>query len=219
MAALAQAADPGAAADEGEIYGRDGFYVGASLAGVAFLGFGDSAARQVSNTTGDAAEAKTETTAGANLRIGYRMHPRVAAEAQWEWLAPSDIALKLSDSNTGEFLTEDSALEVQSWIVTANLKGYILTKGDLQPYLLLGAGIISGEVDGKTIKDEAGSVVHDFSALSGDSFSFVGRMGGGLDYYFTPHLVGVIDLTYVLPTGNLKDFAYISGGLGLQYRF
>ena len=44
-------------------------------------------------------------------------------------------------------------------------------------------------------------------------------MGGGLDYYFTPHIVGTVDMTYVLPVGDLSDFPYISGGLGLQYRF
>jgi len=116
--------------------------------------------------------------------------------------------LAFTPDDTGEFLTDDSAFEVRAWTVTANLKGYILTEGDVQPFLLLGGGMISGELDGRSAY-----------GASADGFSFLGRMGGGLDYYFTPHIVGVAELTYVLPTGTLKDFPYISGGLGLQYRF
>jgi opacity protein-like surface antigen len=207
LAALAQAADPGAAAAaEEENYARDGFYVGASLAGVSFMRLANSVDRSVTDFTGDAATAKSETTMGVNLRLGYRMHPRVAAEAQWEWLVPSDMSVTINDE--GQFITDDSAFEVRAWTVTANLKGYILTEGDAQPFLLLGGGMISGELDGRS----------DYG-VAADGFSFVGRMGGGLDYYFTPHIVGVAELTYVLPTGTLKDFPYISGGVGLQYRF
>jgi opacity protein-like surface antigen len=209
MAAFAQAADPGAAAAEGQIYARDGFYVGASIAGVGYMRIADVIDRGVTKApTVDAAEAQSEATAGANLRVGYRMHPRVAAELQWEWLAPSDIPLTIKRSSTGEFVSDDSAFEVKSWVVTANLKGYAVTTGNLQPFLLLGAGMMKGELDGREI--------YGFSA---DGFSFLGRMGGGLDYYFTPHIVGTVDLTYVLPVGDLSDFPYISGGLGLQYRF
>jgi opacity protein-like surface antigen len=209
LAAFAQAAAPeAAAAADAEIYARDGFYVGASLAGVSFMRLADSIDRHVTDFTGDASQAKSETTMGVNFRVGYRMHPRVAAEAQWEWLVPSDVALTLTDDDTGEFLTDDSAFKVGTWTVTANLKGYLLTKGDIQPFLLLGGGILKGDLDGRS--------AYGFAA---DGFSFLGRMGGGLEYYFTPHIVAVVDLTYVLPTGNLKDFPYISGGLGLQYRF
>ena len=208
-AALAQAADPGAAAvAEEDDYARDGFYVGASLAGVSFMRLADSVDRSVTDFTGDAATAKSETTMGVNFWVGYRMHPRVAAEAQWEWLVPSDMAVTLKDSDTGEFLTDESAFEVRAWTVTANLKGYILTEGDIQPFLMLGGGIISGELDGRSAY-----------GVSADGLSFLGRMGGGLDYYFTPHIVGVAELSYVLPTGTLKTFPYISGGVGLQYRF
>jgi hypothetical protein len=105
-------------------------------------------------------------------------------------------------------VSDDGAFEVKTWVVTANLKGYVMTTGNLQPFLLLGAGMMKGELDGEEI--------YGFSA---DGFSFLGRMGGGLDYYFTPHIVGTVDLTYVLPVGDLSDFPYVSGGLGLQYRF
>jgi opacity protein-like surface antigen len=217
MAAFAQAADPGAAAAEGQIYARDGFYVGASIAGVGYMKIGDAIARKVTDSTGDASTGKPETTVGTNLRVGYRMHPRVAAEVQWERPIPSDVALTRKDNETGEFLSDDSAFEVKSWVVTANLKGYVLTAGNLQPFLLLGAGMMKGEVDGGITTDDAGgTTIH---RVSVDGFSFLGRMGGGVDYYFTPHIVGTVDLTYMLPVGDLSDFPYISGGLGLQYRF
>jgi hypothetical protein len=208
MAAFAQAADPGAEAAEGQIYARDGFYIGASIAGAGYMKVANEIGRRVTTSTGDDANAKSEATAGANVRVGYRMHPRVAAEVQWEWLFPANIPLTIKDSETGEFLTDDNAFEVRSWVVTANLKGYVLTASNFQPFLLLGAGMMSGEADGRQM--------YEFSA---DSFSFVGRMGGGLDYYFTPHIVGTVDLSYVLPVGELSDFPYVSGGLGLQYRF
>ena len=208
LAAFAQAADPGAAAAEGQIYARDGFYIGGSITGVGYMMIADEIARSLDNgPTIDAATAQSESTAGANLRVGYRMHPRVAAELQWEWLVPTDIALTIK-RDTGEFVSDDSAFEVKSWVVTANLKGYALTTGNLQPFLLVGAGVMKGEADGREI--------YDFSV---EGFSFVGRMGGGLDYYFTPHIVGTVDLTYVLPVGDLSGFPYVSGGLGLQYRF
>jgi opacity protein-like surface antigen len=215
MAAFAQAADPGAAAAEEQIYARDGFYVGASIAGVGYMSIGDEVARSVRDLTGDAATGDSETALGANLRVGYRMHPRVAAELQWEWVLPSDIALTRKDSDTGEFLYDD--VEVKSWVVTANFKGYVLTAGNLQPFLLLGAGMMKGEFDGKVVvKDEDDAVEY---RVSTDSYAFLGRMGGGLEYYFTPHIVGTVDLTYVLPVGDLSEFTYVSGGLGLQYRF
>lgn len=213
MAAFARA---DAAADE-EIYARDGFYLGANLTGVSFMRLADSIDRDVTDFTGDVSQAKSETTMGVNFRVGYRMHPRVAAEAQWEWLVPSDIEVVLD--RDGQFLTDDSLFEVRAWTVTANLKGYILTEGNIQPFLMLGGGMIKGEIEGGTLSDQSGEVVHDLSSMDADALSFTGRMGGGLDYYFTPHIVGVVELTYVLPTGNLKDFPYISGGLGLQYRF
>jgi len=220
LAAFAQAADPGAAAAEGQIYARDGFYIGASIAGVGYMMIADEISRSVAaDPTVDAAKGQSDATAGANLRVGYRMYPRVAAELQWEWLAPSDIDVTIKRSGTGEFVSDDGAFKVKSWVVTANLKGYLLTTGNLQPFLLVGAGMMRGEIDGKKIYGADGSLSYDFSALSADGFSFLGRMGGGLDYYFTPHIVGTVDLTYVLPVGDLSDFPYVSGGLGLQYRF
>jgi opacity protein-like surface antigen len=201
MAAFAQAADPAAAAAEGQVYARDGFYVGASIAGVGHQGVSGAVERFVSDAT-QTVRANSETAVGVNLRVGYRMHPRVAGEIHWEWLTPAEIDL------SGD-LDYSDAFEVQFQVVSVNLKGYVLTAGNIQPFLLVGGGIMKGEVDGK----------NDFSASSVDGLSFVGRMGGGVEYYFTPHLVGAVDVTYVLPVGHLSEFPYISGGLGLQYRF
>jgi hypothetical protein len=200
MAAFAQAADPGAAAAEGQIYARDGFYIGASIAGVGYQGISNEVRRFVAGPTGSV-RANSKAAAGANFRVGYRMHPRVASEVHFEWLTPAGISL------SGD-VDDPRAFEVQSWVVSANLKGYVLTGGSVQPFLLVGAGMMSAELDDK---GNYGFAV--------DDFSFVGRMGGGLEYYFTPHLVGTVDLTYVLPVGDLDTFHFISGGLGLQYRF
>jgi hypothetical protein len=72
-AAFAQAADPGAAAAEGQIYARDGFYIEIlppGIAGVGYMSLGDDIARSVTELTGDASKGKPETTLGLNGRVG-----------------------------------------------------------------------------------------------------------------------------------------------------
>ena len=43
--------------------------------------------------------------------------------------------------------------------------------------------------------------------------------GGGLDTYVTENIVVALDVTYVLPFGDLDDYDYFSLGLGVAYRF
>lgn len=200
ISASAQAADSAGATAEEDVYTRNGFYIGASFAGVTFPRIADEVARQVGNLTSSAVSGDAEAAVGLNARVGYRLHPRVAGEVQFEWLSSSDISL------TGA-IDQSSAFETQSWVVSANAKGYVLT-GSLQPYLLLGAGVMRSDLDDN---ENFGFEV--------DEYGFVGRLGGGLEYYFTPRLVATVDVTYVLPADKLAEFEYISAGLGLQYRF
>lgn len=123
---------------------------------------------------------------------GYRAHARVAAEVEVEYLF-TDFKAKVA--NTGNF-------DTTPLLLTGNAKGFILT-GTIQPYIIAGAGVMDADVQNV-----------------GSSTEFAARFGGGLDVYATDHIVLGFDLTYVLPTGKLKDLDYLSIGLfTLQYRF
>ena len=41
----------------------------------------------------------------------------------------------------------------------------------------------------------------------------------GIDFYFSEHWVLNFEASYVLPTGDLSEYDYIGGGMGLAYRF
>lgn len=201
LAAFAQGAEPEAAAADEQGYGRNGFYVGAIFAGVAHQGITSETKHRTREVTGLEVDSHAQASAGVSARVGYRMHPRVATEVQWEWVSPTDIRL------TGE-IEDNSAYEAKSWLLTANLKGFILPTGNLQPFLLLGGGVLDGQ-----LKDTGGY------GYSVHEFGFVGRMGGGVDFYFTRNVVGTLDVTYVLPVGDVSVFSFVSAGVGLQYRF
>lgn len=137
--------------------------------------------------------ADIEEPLGLNARVGYRAHPHFAAEAEFEWLSEADVEVGGSDVAT-----------IESWIFTANGKGYLLT-GRVQPYGLVGLGGMVSEVDGGGFSDTEG----DFAA----------RLGGGVDIYITPNILGNLGVTYVIPTDDLDDFNFVSIGWGFGYRF
>ena len=45
------------------------------------------------------------------------------------------------------------------------------------------------------------------------------RFGGGIDIYATENFAVSLNISYVLPTGDLKDLDYVSIAWGFQYRF
>ena len=55
--------------------------------------------------------------------------------------------------------------------------------------------------------------------LSASDEDFAARFGGGIDFYVTEKIGVSLDGSYVLPTGDLKDFDYFSIAWGFQYRF
>jgi opacity protein-like surface antigen len=64
--------------------------------------------------------------AGVNVRLGYRLHPHVAVEAEYEWY--DDFA-------------DSGQPSVDGWWAGVNAKLYTAT-GWLQPYFLVGAGVL-----------------------------------------------------------------------------
>lgn len=200
--ALAQD-DDAAAAEEAKSpseYAREGWYLGASVAGASYTGVATEAMQRAGTLTGELVGATVDSAAGINARGGYRLHPRVALEAQFEWLTDVDVDI------VGN-VEQDAALTVSSWTTTLNGKGYIFT-GRFQPFLAVGVGAISVDVTDRMGLD-----------LRNDDVGFVLRMGGGMDFYINPKWLIELDLSYVLPTWGTAPFTYISGGIGVGYRF
>ncbi len=164
--------------DYGADYARNGFYLG--LSGVA-------AFEDFKNTGG----ASIDDSLGLNFRGGYRFHPHLAAEAQFEWIEGFDVS--------------GSSIEFETWTFTGNLKAYLLTS-QVQPYALFGMGVMQVEVDlpgGFTLQDE----------------DFVVRVGGGIDVYASENIVLSLEGVYVAAADDLNDFNYVSLGWGFLYRF
>jgi len=218
-----------AAADEDEDYAGEGFYVGASIAGASYTGvaeevkqrFGAIPDNQVCMGTGQNqtcywagydVTTSTDASAGVNGRVGYRVLPRLAAEVQFEWLSQAQVDV------AGDF-DQNNVFELNSWVVTANAKGYMIPTGRVQPFLSAGVGMIhvNSKENVMVLNQETQQLVP--LDLRNDDNGFVLRMGGGVDVYFTPHVALVLDASYVLPTGGVAPFDYVAGGIGVQYRF
>lgn len=133
---------------------------------------------------------------GLHARLGYRFGPRFAAEAHYEWVSGFDVSA-----------FGINALEIDGSTVTADAKVFLATER-IQPFLLVGVGAAFAEV-----KDTIGA------GFSIDESDFAARFGGGLDLYLTENVALDFDASYVLPTGDLEDFDYVSLGWGLLYRF
>ena len=134
---------------------------------------------------------------GVNARLGYRFHPHIAAEAQFEWIDGWDL-LDLDTRNL--FRVER--------IVTgsANIKGFILTNR-IQPYGVLGMGATHiRETDEDTGAHQSKT---EFSV----------RVGAGADWYVTEALGLNLEASFVTPVGDMVDYHYTSLAIGFFLRF
>lgn len=170
-------------------YSRPGLYAG--------VGF----ARAVENFDLDAEDAGIEPGDSNVLdaRLGYRLLP---------WLA-GEVGFQYYDKFNLDLAGQDYA-KLDGWSVTGNVKGYPI-QGRIQPYGLLGAGVIqlnaNGKSPGVTINGED------------DAIDFVLRFGGGFDAYINEHLVFYFEAGYMLPPIDLDDYQFITLTTGLQVRF
>ncbi len=172
-------------------YARNGIYVG--LAGA--VGVDVAAKDELENQL--RARVDVKEAIGLQFHLGYRFHPRIAAEYQFEWITDADIDIEGVPFGT-------AALKLERWTNTANAKAYLGT-GSVQPFLLVGLGLMHVEVDG--------------SGVSEKEHGFAARFGGGLEVYATEHIVIDVNASYVLPAGDVDDFDYVSVGWGFLVRF
>ena len=132
---------------------------------------------------------------GFNFRVGYRIIPHFAIEAMGERVDKFD-------------LTNAQGKDIDTWTGTINGKAFILTDR-FQPYGLFGVGFMRAHA----------TFIDSIFGSSGSDTDLALRFGGGLDSYITEHWVANLEISYVLPTGDVDGLDYISLGGGLQYRF
>jgi opacity protein-like surface antigen len=168
-----------------------------------------------------------EDTFGFNGRVGYRCHPNISAELQFEWLDDFDGNI----SENGMPLNDTARkydLELESLVFTTNVKAHLLT-GRYQPFVLLGVGFMRMESKSHDTtpapRMRPPGCPNDvskpcFAAQASDRrVEVAARFGGGLDFYITENWVATGEVSYLMPTGKLDDLDYYTIGIGLQYRF
>lgn len=187
---------PAAAQDDDEnIYDETGVY----LTGMAVFGYVtdksdlESDIEKKFGTRG----ANVDDSWGLSGRLGYRLHPRVAVEAQFEWLREIKIESKIAGGGKRRE-------QVSLYGVTGNVKGYLLT-GRIQPYVVGGVGW------GRATLNPDGS------GAKSRSDNLIGRVGIGTDLYANQDVALSLEAAYVL--GEESELNYVSVGAGLTLRF
>jgi len=190
VACLLAIAAPAVAEDAD--YARSGFYVG--LAGTYALPMSvEDEFNPALSAMG--ASGSADNSLGINARIGYRVIPYFAYEAQYEGVTGFDVKAMGT-----------TAYELRTNVATLNLKGYYPV-GRFQPYLLLGLGMMFANGD-----DNVGLPV------PSGYYGFASRFGLGLDFHITDKFLFTLEPSYVLPAGDTKNFDYFSIGWGFQFR-
>ncbi len=182
--------------DDPDLYAQTGVY----LTAMAVYGVltDESGLEDVAEDAFGSSSADADHSWGVSGRLGYRLHPRVAVEAQFEWLREIKIESRMIP---GGGKRRD---QISLYAVTGNVKGYLLT-GRIQPYVVAGAGWGRATLnpDGPGAKSRSDSVV--------------GRMGIGTDLYASEDVALSLEAAYVL--GERPEFNYVSVGAGLTLRF
>ena len=154
-------------------------------------------------------------TFGATGRAGYRCHPNISGEFQFEALADLDGSI-MENGTPSNDSARNFDLELESLVFTSNVKGHLLT-GRYQPFALLGMGFMRME---SKARDAVGGTLPGRAAQQSERTVEVAlRYGAGLDFYLTPKVVVSAEGSYLMPTGKLSGLGYYQFGLGLQYRF
>ncbi len=148
--------------------------------------------------------------AGFNLRLGYRIHPRIAVEAMVDRINSFDVS-----GGFGAFSIPAIKTEIDTWTVTLNGKFFLFT-GRYQPYSLLGIGGLHAQT---TVKFRDSFFIPNPS-LKSNRTGLAFRHGAGIDTYLTENWVGNLEASYVHSiTNEIDGINYFAFGGGIQYRF
>jgi opacity protein-like surface antigen len=127
---------------------------------------------------------------GLDARVGYRLHPHIAVEAQYQWAARFELT---SGGATQDVITTHA--------VTGNGKIFIF-QGPLQPYVLLGLGLVNANF-----------------RQSSDHTAVAFRAGGGVQILFMDHIGIYGEVTYLKPFNSLNDLNQVPIAFGGVYQF
>jgi opacity protein-like surface antigen len=187
----------GAHAAEDVDHARTGLYAGVGFiyAPAVFDTSGAEAAlsgrtRRLGTTISD------DNSFGLDARVGYRVHPNLAAEADYQFVP----GFSLERRGVG------TVADVTTHTFTLNGKVFVLTD-TLQPYVVGGIGFLHTDTDPAV------------AGFAGDGTGFAGRAGVGADYYLRPHLVINLEFSAVLPMAPIEDARFLPLVFGAQYRF
>jgi opacity protein-like surface antigen len=199
---------------EEEGYDRRGWYVGAGgtyarqsfedEVGESFINAFDQPNSPNLNKRASFDPAKDEI--GVNFTAGFRCHPRMATEIEYERMLGYFEGPALRRQ---AFVNDRADTEVQ--LATFNSKGYLLT-GRVQPFGLFGVGFMRTEFKQRN-RSNGKRFYHEKEAV------FTLRMGGGVDFYATEHVVLTVGADYIRGFGALDGATMMMYSLGMQYRF
>jgi opacity protein-like surface antigen len=146
---------------------------------------------------------------GFDLRGGYRLHRRLAVEAQLSYFRSIGNHLTIRDRFGNVSKSADPTIHLNTLTGTLNLTSFLLT-GRFQPYVQVGVG-------GSHVRNKF--EVHDVTRIVDSTASFTFRGGGGLEIYLTPTLLLYTEATYILLTGEFAGDGFVPLVLGVQCRF
>jgi opacity protein-like surface antigen len=162
-------------------------------------------------------DLEVEPGAGVHARAGYRFHPRLAVETQFEWI--SEWSIDGRDTERTNPTSSAQVARAEAWTLTLNGKFFAST-GRVQPYGVFGVGMMRFQGDNKSPLIPGNSrPIFELNTDGVRRTDFALRVGGGLDIYFTDDLSLVVGTSYVIPYGQVDPYDYLSFEWGLQYRF
>jgi opacity protein-like surface antigen len=176
-----------------------------------YLGVGPSYLYQ--QFQGRGGDADFGDTWGFNARGGYRFSPYCAAEAEYEY--GDTFGTHPNFIINGQQFTNRHTIQTNTFTLSGKgiLPLYVgQLNGAIQPYLTGGIGFLNANANRNARTDLGGR--------SGTSFA--GRVGGGLDFPVTEHIVPYFDYSYVMTTGGAtwsNNAWYTAIGFGVKYQF
>lgn len=145
------------------------------------------------NVPGSSTDLSADDGGGIEMRVGYRLHSRIAAEALFQYYWGFEVRDK-----AGDLAGQNDKFD--GWTLTANAKLYPLL-GRIQPYALAGVGGIV------------------FNEKKGHDSGFVARLGGGVDLYISDRVVVDVEIAYLFPATPVSELQFATFAAGVQYRY
>ncbi len=138
-----------------------------------------------------------ENTFGVQTRAGIMLKEYLAAEVMIEYLAPF------------EDTSEGKTAEISVIGAGVNLKAALIYLGDLEPYGLVGLGLMYADQ----------TVAFEDEESSGTSWGLGSRLGLGLEYRLGPEMSVGGELAFVKGLADTDHVSYIDLSAGVLYRF